>query len=70
MFTRPSSQSRCDSPVIKGGNLIETWKKSIPDERVTRAMEIVNYFGLDRIYSADTRPNVEEAERFLESNLD
>lgn len=66
LFERPSSQSRQDSAILTGGNLIDSWRESVPREWSVRAMEILSSFGLDKIYSTDSRPNVEEAYRWLE----
>jgi len=68
LWERPSSQALRDSAVIKGGNLIESWRESVPGDWISRTMEIVSEFGLDGIYSEDSRPNVEEAWRLLDQS--
>jgi hypothetical protein len=65
VWMQPSSQSRRDSPVITGGNLVESWTASITSDWINRAMEIVSAFGLDAIYTADPRPNLHGIDCFL-----
>ena len=66
LWKRPSSQARPDSPVLTGGSLVDSWRQEVPAASSARAMEILASFGLDSIYSMDSRPNVEEAGRWLE----
>jgi hypothetical protein len=53
---RPSSATRTDSAVISGEDLVAAWRKHVPQEQVSRAMEILARFGLDAIYSEDPVP--------------
>lgn len=67
LWARPSSQSRPDSAIVQGGDLVDGWKHSVPPDLSRRAMHIISSFGLDAIYSTDSRPNVGEAVRLLEA---
>jgi len=63
---KPSPVSREESAIISGGSLIDSWREQITDEQIQRAVEILSLFGLERIYSQDSMPNVEEAYNLLE----
>lgn len=63
---KPSSSARPTSAIVTQENLIESWKKNISDHQLERAFEILNLFGLDKIYSKNTTmPNVDNAYNFL-----
>jgi len=50
-ITIPSPVSRKNSAINSGTNLIKSWRKNITEKQIQRALEILNLFGLDRIYS-------------------
>ena len=56
---QPSQLSRKDSSIVTGGNLISSWKQHLTNQQIERAMEILNMFGLDRLYSRSKLPCVE-----------
>lgn len=64
---QPSPMSRGGSAIMgsTNANIIESWRKHFTKDDVRRAIEILKMFGLDTIYSADPRPNVEGARAFL-----
>lgn len=62
---RPSLESREDSAIISGGSLVDLWREQISDEQVCRAVEILGLFGLDRIYSHGSMPDVDGAHEFM-----
>lgn len=55
-LARPSNSTRKDSAIVSGGNLVESWRRSIPPAQAERAVEILALFGLDRIYGTDAMP--------------
>lgn len=63
---RPSPVSREESTIISGGSLIDDWRGQITDGQIQRAVEILHLFGLDRIYSPDSMPNVAGAYEMME----
>jgi len=54
--TIPSPVSRKNSAINSGTNLIKSWRKNITEKQIQRALEIINLFGLDRIYSDNDLP--------------
>jgi len=58
---KPSHSTRKDSAVVRAENPVDSWKKAIGPDRSDRAMEILGYFGLDRIYGEDGLPRAGDA---------
>jgi hypothetical protein len=65
---KPSPVSRDESAIVSGGSLLDGWRAQITDQQTRRAVEILNLFGLDGIYSTDSMPDVEGAYRFIEDH--
>lgn len=57
MLKKPSSRAREGSAVLTGGDLINSWKKSITTQQLQTARLILNEFGLDSIYLDDSTPD-------------
>lgn len=68
ILRKPSAVSRNDSAIIKGRNLVNDWKDKLTEEQIHNSMNILKAFGLDKIYSTDTLPNIVEAYKFLQQN--
>jgi len=64
-IVEPSPQSRGDSAIVRGGSLTDSWRKELTKDQLDCAMELVHLFGLDRLYSRDPIPNVQEARRLV-----
>jgi adenylylsulfate kinase len=62
----PSELTRKDSAIITGDSLIDGWRKYITNEQIRRTVDILNIFGLDKIYSEESMPNIETACKILE----
>jgi hypothetical protein len=62
---KPSPVSLKDSAIVVGGSLIDSWRKQISPEQVERAVEILSLFGLDSIYSRESRPNPDGVKAFM-----
>lgn len=67
IVNRASTESREDSAINSGENLISSWRKSISERQIRRAVDILGLFGLDRIYDEGDLPLVsgEEALRIF-----
>ncbi len=69
MLRKPSPESHEVSAIISGGSLVNSWKKRISADQAGRAIEILSLFGLDRIYTQETMPNVEGAYEVMAEKL-
>lgn len=59
---RPSRQAREDSAIRSGESLTDSWRAHLSPEQVNRAVEILEIFGLERLYTSDSMPMVDAAE--------
>ncbi|MBC5827103.1 MAG: sulfotransferase domain-containing protein [Candidatus Eremiobacteraeota bacterium] len=66
----PSSMSRRDSAVARGqrNRLVDAWREHVSASELRRAVEILNLFGLDRVYNEDSMPDARVANTILEQN--
>lgn len=64
----PSPVSREVSAIISGRSLTDSWREQITDAQIQKAIEILSLFGLDRIYSQGSMPNVDGAYNVMEDN--
>jgi hypothetical protein len=53
---KPSVMSRAGSAILAGGSVLESWRRHIDSRQIDRANEILDLFGLNRIYGAGTLP--------------
>ena len=67
-FQKASQLSRKDSAVITGDSLINSWQNHITNQQMQKAIEILNLFGLDTIYSENLMPNTDKLKNI--NNLD
>ncbi len=65
---RASSVTLNDSAIRVGGSLIDGWRDHIPSHQVEKAIQILSLFGLDRIYSKSSMPNVGAAYQLLKEH--
>ena len=65
---RPSELSREESPILRGGSLIDSWREQVSEAQIARALEIVHLFGLDGVYSAESMPNLEGAHALMKAS--
>lgn len=56
-LAKPSAQSRKDSAINIGGDILSNWKKSVTPEEIKRSMELLKLFNLDQVYSDAPLPN-------------
>lgn len=52
----PSDVSRKNSAIQSGTDLINSWRKRITNDQLERSLEILNQFGMDRIYDDSSLP--------------
>jgi hypothetical protein len=67
-LSTPSPVTQPGSPIMTGGDLIDSWRKHISPEQVKRAVEIMSLFGLDQIYGEESLPNPQGADEFWRSH--
>ena len=53
---KPSFETHKYSAVISNSSLIDKWRDRITDDQIMRAVEILSYFGLDKVYSTEPFP--------------
>lgn len=56
---RPSALSKQHSAIVNGGNVLDAWCKRITPSQVERAIELLEAFGMDRLYGEGTLPKVQ-----------
>lgn len=64
-FGMASSMSRSDSSIKTGENLIGGWRKYIQNHQLERVNEILNLFGLDKIYSEALLPQTKNLSKVV-----
>lgn len=55
---KPSPTSRKNSAIVEGKSAIKGWNNKFSNQEVTRAIEILNVFGLDKIYTESYEPQL------------
>ena len=55
-FSKPSAESRKESAIVSGSDLIGSWRESISDDQTARSVEILGVFGLREIYNESEFP--------------
>jgi len=60
--SKPSTESRKDSAIISGDDPISSWRKSVSDQQVKKAVEILSLFGMHKIYNEGDLPVVDGSE--------
>jgi len=55
----PGVMSRKNSAINLGTDLISSWRKNISKEEIYRALEILNLFGLEKVYNDNDTPQME-----------
>ncbi|MEM9006736.1 MAG: sulfotransferase [Cyanobacteria bacterium P01_F01_bin.86] len=62
-----SKLSRKDSAINTGKNLVSSWQKHVTDVQMKRAIEILELFNLNQIYSSEPMPCKENLSRLMRS---
>jgi len=58
IYKKPSETSTKKSAIKTGGNLIEVWREEISQDQIKKTIEILELFGLDKIYNMGNLPLV------------
>lgn len=58
-MSKPSALSAQHSAIVKGENVIDSWRKRIDPAQVERAVDLLHAFGLDRVYGEGSLPHVD-----------
>lgn len=70
LLKTPSRTSGGHSAIVAGTDLIGGWRTELTPAQIERAIDILAVFGLDRIYNATLSPNMEQAERLLDRQVE
>ena len=68
VFGSPSKLARNNSAIKSAKDPISTWKDRAEAHQVDRVIELLGYFGLDKIYSREPMPDSAAAHRMLADN--
>ena len=60
-MSKPSALSMQHSAILRGENVVDSWRKRIEPVQVERAVELLHAFGLDRIYDQGSLPQLDGA---------
>jgi hypothetical protein len=69
MTKKPSAFARPHSTVFSGEDPLRSWEKHISRSQRKRAADILSWFGLDKVYGADSLPCVSENEALASFSL-
>lgn len=64
--SKPSALIQKGSAIVSGASLIDSWRSSISDEQIGRMQEICEIFGMQKIYTSNSSPQI-DAESVLDS---
>lgn len=64
---KASHVARSGSAILTGESLIHKWKQLVNQREINNAMEILEAFGLNEIYSEEGMPNTDDAESFFKT---
>lgn len=70
MLKMPSHTSGGHSAIVAGTDLIGGWRTELTPAQIQRAIDILAVFGLDRIYNDTLSPNIAQAERLLNRQVE
>jgi hypothetical protein len=65
---RPSAVTRKDAAIKTGKSVVALWREEIPAEDIAKALRILAFFGLDRVYGEGAMPDPKAAEAILASD--
>lgn len=68
ILKKPSATTNRDSDVYNNGDFLNGWKKYTSNDQVKMAYKIMNLFGMENIYSTDSKPNLLEVYKLMETN--
>lgn len=59
ILRKPAPLARSWSAIIKGENLVGSWKNQLTSDEVKMSNDILSIFGLSNVYDSDGMPNIE-----------
>lgn len=59
-YVKKPIKVRKDSAILTGENLLSSWKKNVSKKMIKRTIDILELFGLSKIYSEELVPNTNE----------
>lgn len=62
---RPSKLARVESAVVQGGDLLSGWQRSLSQDEITAAADLVAAMGLGDVYGRDPRPDADAGRALL-----
>jgi hypothetical protein len=62
---RPSEVTSDYSAILTGDSVSDSWREQITTEQLRQALKILQVFGLDAVYSEDSKPSREGLEAFV-----
>lgn len=66
LLARPSRMATKDSNVLTGKSPINAWKSELSRDQISNGLEILRFFGLDRLYTAEGLPRREVLDALFE----
>jgi hypothetical protein len=70
LLKTPSRTSGKHSAIVAGTDLIGGWRTELTPAQIERAIDILAVFGLDQIYNDAISPNMGQAERLLDRQME
>jgi hypothetical protein len=61
-WKQPSALVRPDSAIVSGDDPLNSWRQHLTDEQIGRAVSLLQQFGLDRLYGAESSPRMKPDE--------
>lgn len=55
-LSQPSRVAQTDSAVVTGEDLVNAWRGKVSEERIHKTAEILEIFGLNRVYGSESMP--------------
>lgn len=67
VLKKPSALVQKQSAILSGRSLVDSWKRHISDAQIRRATEILSLFGLEKIYSHDSMPRIDNLSQLMKT---
>jgi hypothetical protein len=62
---RPSKLARAESAVVRGGDLLSGWQRSLSADEISASVDLVAAMGLGDVYGPDLRPDADAGRALL-----
>ncbi len=57
-MSHPSALSKAHSAIVTGESMLDAWRKAVSKPQIDRAVELLQHFGLDQLYGAESTPRM------------